>query len=257
MAHAGEDGLFDAYGKYYDLLYRDKNYAAEADYVHALLSRHAPGTREILELGSGTGIHARLLAQHGYRVVGIERSAEMAARARHTPGDGFDCQVGDIRTLRLGRAFDAVLALFHVVSYQVTNSDVLATFATASAHLNAGGVFVFDVWYGPAVHAQKPAVRVKRAHEGNLQLTRVAEPLSYPNDNRIDVRFTIFAHDQGTGEFVTFSEVHPMRHFSLPEIDLLAEISGFERVAAEEFLTGSPPGEDTWGVCVVLRKRKA
>ncbi|MEO5344644.1 MAG: hypothetical protein H7842_15245 [Gammaproteobacteria bacterium SHHR-1] len=45
-----------------------------------------------------------------------------------------------------------------------------------------------------------------------------------------------------------------MRHFSLPEIDLLAGQAGFARVRAEEFLTGTVPGEGTWGVCVVLQK---
>jgi hypothetical protein len=46
-----------------------------------------------------------------------------------------------------------------------------------------------------------------------------------------------------------------MRHFSLPEIDLLASAHGFERIATEEFMTGNPAGEETWGVCVVLQNR--
>jgi len=45
-----------------------------------------------------------------------------------------------------------------------------------------------------------------------------------------------------------------MRYFSMPEIDMLAAWSGFERVAAEEFLTGKTPGDDTWGVCLILRR---
>jgi hypothetical protein len=45
-----------------------------------------------------------------------------------------------------------------------------------------------------------------------------------------------------------------MRHFSLPEIDLLANAHGFERVNTEEFLTGNPAGENTWGVCVTLKR---
>lgn len=49
-------------------------------------------------------------------------------------------------------------------------------------------------------------------------------------------------------------ENHPMRHFSLPELDLLAERSGFERVASEGFLSGNPPGEETWGLCLVMRR---
>ena len=45
-----------------------------------------------------------------------------------------------------------------------------------------------------------------------------------------------------------------MRHFSLPELDLLAADAGFERVGAEEFLTGAAPGESTWGVCLTRRR---
>jgi hypothetical protein len=45
-----------------------------------------------------------------------------------------------------------------------------------------------------------------------------------------------------------------MRHFSLPELDLLASVAGFERLCAEAFLTGEAPGEETWGVCLVLRR---
>jgi hypothetical protein len=45
-----------------------------------------------------------------------------------------------------------------------------------------------------------------------------------------------------------------MRHFSLHELDLFADIAGFESLCAEAFLTGEPAGKDTWGLCVVLRK---
>ena len=68
------------------------------------MQRHdAPGP-ELLEFGSGTGCHGRLLAVRGYRVTGIERSAAMVAQA--AASDGFTCQQGDIRAVRLGRTFD-------------------------------------------------------------------------------------------------------------------------------------------------------
>jgi SAM-dependent methyltransferase len=72
--------VFDAYSRYYDLLYREKDYAAEADYVARLLRAHGAGT-ELPEFGCGTGEHARLLAAHGYQVLGIDRSAQMIAHA--------------------------------------------------------------------------------------------------------------------------------------------------------------------------------
>ncbi len=245
--------VFDAYSRYYDLLYRDKDYAAEVGYIDELLIRQGVTGRELLEFGSGTGKHGRLLAGRGYRVTGIERSAEMVAQA--ATAEGFNCRQGDICSVQLGRTFDAVLSLFHVISYQISNVDLQAVFSRAAEHLKPGGLFLFDIWYTPAVYAQKPEVRIKRLADGELEITRIAEPVSYPNENRIDVNYTIHAHDKSNGAFTSLIESHPMRHFSLPELDLLATGAGFQRVCAEEFLTGSEPGEDTWGVCLVLRRR--
>lgn len=55
--------VFADYARYYDLLYRDKDYKAEAEYVARLIRKFHPATQNILELGSGTGIHARLLSK--------------------------------------------------------------------------------------------------------------------------------------------------------------------------------------------------
>jgi SAM-dependent methyltransferase len=244
--------IFDAYSRYYDLLYHDKDYAAEADYVSRLLQPYGSG-KNVLEFGSGTGKHGRLLAERGYRVTGVERSAAMLARAKQTVG--FTCIEGDICTIRLGKSFDAVLSLFHVVSYQTSNAAVCAVFDRASEHLQPGGVFVFDVWYSPAVYAQRPDVRVKRLSDRETEIVRIAEPLMKPNDNLVDVRYTILIQDRSNGVMHRVIETHSMRHFSLPELDLIAERSGFERVGAESFLSGKAPGEDTWGICLVMRRK--
>lgn len=247
-----DNGVFDQYSRYYNLLYRDKDYEGEVRYLQGLLSRYGLAKGDILEFGSGTGRHGRLLGDLGYRVHGIDRSPEMIARAVQTKS--FTCEVGDIQSARMGRTYDAVLALFHVFSYQTTNDEVKAVLSNACAHLSRGGLFVFDIWYSPAVYAQKPEVRVKRMADEAVEITRLAEPGKLPNQNRVDVHYTIFARDLSTGGIQVTKETHAMRHFSLPEIDFVAEACGFERVTAEEFLTAAPPGEDTWGVCIVLRR---
>ena len=244
--------VFDTYGRYYDLLYRDKNYIAEADYVAQLLQEYGDG-RSLLEFGSGTGRHGRLLAERGYLVTGVERSAEMIAQAEQ--GNGFNCVEGNICDVRLGRTFDAVLSLFHVVSYQTTNTLVRAVFDRAAEHLRPGGVFIFDIWYTPAVYAQRPEPRIKRFSDEDFDIIRFAEPSLHPGENRVDVKYTIIAKNRRQGIVQEIEEVHPMRHFSLPELDLLADCSGFERITAEEFLSGAPPSAKTWGVCLVMRKR--
>lgn len=244
---------FQLSSRFYDLLYQEKDSLAEAAYVDQLIQRHGIAGPQLLEFGSGTGRHGRLLAARGYHVHGLERSAEMVAAAHQ--GEGFSCQQGDITTTRLERRFNAVLSLFHVVSYQITNPEVQSVFSNAAYHLDPGGLFLFDVWYSPAVAAQRPELRVKRLNTTDLAITRIAEPSLYPNENRVDVHYTVMVQDLNTGVVRSFEEKHPMRHFSLPELDLLAEAAGFDRLTAEEWLTGSSPSEATWGVCVVLRKK--
>lgn len=257
--------VFSAYARYYDLLYRDKDYARESDYVAALFQRFHPHVVSVLELGSGTGRHAALLAGKGYRVLGVERSAGMLERARalvQTPATGEAAGAhpppefveGDIRAVRVDRQFDAAISLFHVISYQTTNTDLLQAFETACLHVKKGGVFVFDVWYGPAVLTTPPAVRVKRMADDSIEVTRLAEPLLLPNSNLVEVNYHVFIRTKVTGAVSETREKHEMRYLFAPEIDLLLGQSGFERLHAEEWLSGRTPGCGTWGVCFVARR---
>ena len=245
---------FDRYGRYFDLLYRDKDYQGEVNYLVRSLRRFGLATGSLLEFGCGTGRHGQLLAAAGYRVHGIDRSEQMIARAHaQPPTAGFTCEVGDICSFQAGRAFDAVLSLFHVVSYQTSNEDLVAVFRNARGHLNAGGIFLFDVWYGPAVQAQRPTERVKTVEDDAIAVERAAHPTWRVNENRVDVHYRVAIRDKATGRVDRLEELHPMRYFSLPELDLLASFTGFHREFAEEFMSGQPPAETTWGVCVAMR----
>lgn len=244
--------VFNDYSRYYDLLYKDKDYAGETAYIQSLLTRFGVKDGNILEFGSGTGKHGCLLATSGHTVHGIELSPDMVSRAENVPG--FTCQQGDITRVNMGRSYDAVLSLFHVLSYLTRNDQLQAVFSNAAGHLNTGGLFIFDFWYSPAVYAQKPMMRVKRMADKNVDITRIAEPSMHPNENRVDVNYTIYEHNKTTGHFQSMHELHPMRHLSLPEIDFLSSTTGFKRLIAEEFLTGRAPSDATWGVCVVLQK---
>ena len=74
--------VFGEYSDYYNLLYSDKNYANETQFLFDLLKKYAPRCETILDLGCGTGAHAALMAQRGCSVVGVDRSESMLAAAR-------------------------------------------------------------------------------------------------------------------------------------------------------------------------------
>lgn len=252
---------FKRYARYYDLLYHDKNYEQESNYIVSLIQQNALHAQTILELGCGTGRHACLLAQKNYSVHGVDISSDMVDQARCRAlefpeiRDNVTFSSDDLRTLALGKTFDIAISLFHVMSYQVTNKDLFAAFTAASRHLEPGGIFIFDCWYGPAVLTQVPAVRIKRCENENFSITRIAEPILQPNDNCVDVVFTIFGQDKKTEAIEPFQEKHTMRYLFMPEILLFLEQSGLTLISSHEWLTGAQPGTSTWGVCFIGKKR--
>ena len=244
--------VFKKYGDYYNLLYQDKDYEGEANYIDKLISNFGQKKKELLEFGSGTGDHGRFLTKYGYVVHGIERSAEMVALSKKTKG--FTCEHGDITKINLGRSYDCVLSLFHVVNYQITIKQINSVFANASNHLDKGGLFIFDFWYSPAVNAQQPTSRVKRANNKIVKVTRIAEPKIYSNDNRVDIIYTFFLEDLVTGLIHTFEEIHPLRHFNLSDINKWGVENNFKLINSEEFMTSAKLSDRTWSACAVFRK---
>lgn len=246
--------IFNTYGIYYDLIYSDKNYLNEVNYIKNILRRFGIKKGDLLEFGSGTGIHGTLLSNEGFKVHGIEISKQMVAKAKKERN--FVCVHGDITTKKMGRTYNAVVSLFHVISYLTTKEQLNLAFLNASDHLNEGGLFIFDFWYRPAVFYQKPSIRIKRIEDKKYKLVRIAEPTMYNKINCVEVNYSIFVEEIRTKVLNSFKETHLVRHFSLKDLDSLASTHGFERVHAEEFMTKKKLSKKTWSACVILKKRK-
>lgn len=254
--------VFEAYSQYYDLLYRDKDYAAEADYVHRLIERERPGSRSLLDLGCGTGRHDFLLSERGYTVTGVDMSAEMLkvadaerserakSGAAHAPPSFAQ---GDVRSVRLGQRFDVVVSLFHVMSYQTSDADLRAAFETLREHAAPGGLVVFDAWYGPTVLTDRPVVRVKRLSGDGFDVTRLAEPVLHPNENVVDVNYQILIVDRKSQQTQELRETHRMRYLFVPEVRQMLERVGLRLDGAREFMTDGELGFGTWNALFIAR----
>lgn len=251
---------FATYASYYDLLYRDKDYAAEAAFLRDVIQRFAPRVNRVLELGCGTGAHARQLAALGFSVCGVDGSpsmvecallsqAALAANSRRR----LTFLQGDIRNLRLSEKFSCVLSLFHVISYMTNNADLQQALQTVRHHLVPGGICIFDCWYGPAVLHLRPSVRVKELEDEEFRILRIAEPEMRPNENAVDVNYTLWIRNRAEDTLEIVRETHRMRYLFRPELDLLVEKAGLQILEACEWMTGREPGLDTWGVYFVVQ----
>ena len=250
---------FESYSNYYNLFYEQKDYSAEVKFIHSLLQEYAPGSKSILDLGCGTGMHDFIFAQKGFNVTGVDNSETMLRIARSSLSSQKQEQKrieffqGDIRHIELNRKFDAVISLFHVMSYQVRNSDVKMTFDTVRRHLKPGGVFVFDFWYGPAVLSEKPSPRMKKVLTQDKEIIRFADPEMVPDQNRVDVRYNVLIKDKNRSILEEITEVHHMRYFFRPEIEIFIDDMGFETLECGEWMTRSTPDFKTWSVYNILK----
>lgn len=255
------EDMFGGYAKFYNLLYKDKNYEEESEYVDHLIRLYYPGAKTILDLGCGTGRHDLHLAEKGYLVTGVDMSDEMLSFAKKLKVSGrsnnhsLNFFPGDVREIRLEKSFDVVISLFHVMSYQTTNEDIQKSFKTASTHLKENGIFIFDCWYGPGVLADKPQVRVKKTDDKEISIIRISEPVIYPHDNLVDVHYHLLIRDKKNQRTDEIKECHRMRYLFQPEVKLFLENSDFEFVALLEFLKDTLPGPQSWSACFIARKR--
>ena len=221
-------------GDYYNLFYKDKDYQLEAKYIHKKIQEYKLNANSILELGCGTGKHAINLAKYGYKILGIDKSLSMLEKT--IKAKNLEFQKGDIKELKLKNKFDCVISLFHVMSYQITNESLISVFKTAFNNLKKDGLFLFDFWFAPAVIHQKPMVRKKTISTENNTICRIAEPELILDRNQVNVKYTYLDFDHSTKNFKKINELHQMRYFSIPELEFLANATGFKVLNYEEFL---------------------
>lgn len=242
-------------------MYRDKDYEAECDFLEEVFRRYASGTvQSILDLGCGTGGHALPLARRGYQVWGVDRSPQMIAIAREKArmpelATSVRFEVADIRTLELQRTFDAVISMFAVLSYQVSNETLLAALCSTRRHVVPGGIFICDFWYGPAVLTQRPRERVKIVQEGSERVIRITQPTLGTENNLVRVHFHIMRlHEKEVVEEA--DEEHILRYFFCPELEFFLEQTGF---VVEHFCPfmqlDERLGVHTWNAAVIARAR--
>lgn len=242
--------VFADYAKYYDLLYAEKDYKAEAEYFSGLIEKHSNKSKKsLLEFGAGTGRHQEHFRNLGYTIQGIELSEEMVQLSAHYSGD---VSLGDMRDYEGSKKYDCVLALFHVMSYMTTIDELISAFSTARKHLDKGGLFLFDYWFEEAVLGQQPQPRMKHVTSDSLEVIRFAAPVSYPTQKIVEVHYTMFGRSSSELCWRMNSEVHRMRYFATPEIIKAAESTGFNCIGFEETISGLKPSSSTWGVTAIV-----
>lgn len=145
-------------------------YAEEAAHWRSLLREGlGEGRHSILELGVGGGHNLSHLAPD-FEATAVDISERMLELCWElNPGVTLLC--GDMRSVRLGKTFAAVL-IHDAISYMRTEADLEAAFRTAAAHLETGGLLIVSPDHFQDTF-QPPAVEHATHRHGDTTVTYV------------------------------------------------------------------------------------
>ena len=199
-----------------------ERYVREARELRRMIVTRSPATRTLLHLGCGGG-HLDRTLKRSFTVTGIDVSPSMLGLARRLNPD-VEYRVGDMRSVRLRRTFDAVL-IADSVAYMLTERDLRAAFQTAFVHLLPGGVFVTYVERTPATFRQNATTRAI-AKRGGIEIVLVENQHDPdPADTTYDSTFVYLIRRRGRLQVET--DRHCLGLFALSVWRRLLRAAGF------------------------------
>ena len=152
------------YAKYYNLIYATKNYKQEADFVY----KWANKPKIILELGTGTGQHAKYWVDKVDTIYAIDCSQEMLNEAYKHPKIKYMCI--PLQDLSPNILFNCVFSLFNVMGY------TLLEYSLNKIPIKKNGIFIFDIWDASKIKKYPPVIEVK--HLGLAYRVAVPEQIN-------------------------------------------------------------------------------
>lgn len=247
-----KEGIADIY----DLMYKDKDYVTECNFIDRILREYADGRIiEVLDAGCGSGNHAAELSRKGYNILGFDLSEVMIKKAgqkyRKTPNMEF--HTADIRRFNFNKKFDACICMFVVMGYMTKDTDIQAALKNIRKHLKKGALFVFDIWNGLAVLRLLPSVRIKTVEDKTQKVIRIAEPHldAFNHICNVNYRFIILEKNKLVKEV---NETHSVRFYFPQEIKHYLSDAGFEVLNIFPFLDlNGKVDENVWNLGIVAR----
>ena len=232
----------DAYtilAQYYDRLTGDVPYEKWAGYIQRHFRRHRGAVQSVAELACGTGSLARLLAQRGYQVTAVDRSADMLCQAEQKCR-GLDvrflCQ--DLSRLRLPQPVDAAVCCLDSLNYITRPALLRRTFQRAYQALKPGGLFLFDVKTPAALEGADSQIYLDETED----LYCVWRGEFMPRRRVCGYGIDLFAR-QADGSWLRGEEYHEEYAYTLEELELWLGETGFTSVRQFGNLRLTPPRE--------------
>jgi SAM-dependent methyltransferase len=235
---------YDPLAPHYDAVAGDA--AAEAAFIGDLIQWRHGRAATLLDVACGTGAMTALLARR-YQVSGLDISPGMLAVARDKLPAGTPLHQADMTRFRLDTRFDAAVCAYQGVNHLLSLADWESFFGRVHEHLNAGGVFVFDIATVGYLARMAGLPRLVQQFGDNYLLTRVRTADGAVFEWRVEVYEL-----QPDGRYRLLTQVVAMRSFPVDHVieALRRWFTGIEVTGGDGSPADPDSGDRIWLTCV-------
>lgn len=253
---------FDVYAAFYDLLYKDKDYKGESEYIDTLIAKFLNKDKNktaLLDLACGTGKHLLELSSMGYAsLAGSDISKSMIdiavknseAKGKNITYYNYSFQEAD----KISQAHDVVISMFSAMNYLTTYADQSKTLSNIHGLLKSGGLFIFDYWNGHAVTKNYSPVKVLKKKQNDAEIIRISETNLDLIEQLATVKFTCnyFKNNERIAEF---EETHLLHYYYFSEMKNLLNSHQFEILHISPFMhIDQVVTPQEWNISIIARK---
>lgn len=200
-----------------------------AAFIKNKLNNHNIESGIVLDLGCGTGILTRIMAEYGYDMIGTDASAEMLGVAMEESDDKILYLMQEFNELELYGTVAAVISTCDCMNYITDKEELIDVFRKINNYLEKDGLFIFDI---NSIYKYEEIL-------GDNTFAETLEDCAYIWENQYESKdklnfygLTLFIEDPETGQYNKSYEEHVQRAYSLDEIKECLITSGMEFIEA-------------------------
>jgi SAM-dependent methyltransferase len=230
---------YNDYAKYYDLIFQQKDYDKEVEFIKSIIQKNSISKDSILDVGCGTGTHLYLLKDEFKTLYGVDVSKKILDIARKKIPDA-NFQEGNMQDFKIHNKFDVITCLYSVFNYNLDKKSAIKTLKNFYKHLKSHGILII------ALYNEKNTEKQTSLHIGEDEETKVAkinEFKYYPEEKILISNHFLIVKDKGKVDFDIEVE-DKFRIFDFEEIEEIVKKSGFKEYLTYDNFTFKEAKED-------------
>ncbi|MGN0532483.1 MAG: class I SAM-dependent DNA methyltransferase [Eubacterium sp.] len=239
------------FAQFYDQLTDNVAYKSGSDFISGFFSDNGIEQGTILDLGCGTCSVSKYLAKKGYRIIGIDSSAEMLQIASEKLGD-IGCEFylinAKMQDLSLTEQVDGAISTLDSINHLNCAKDVQKVFSSVYKHLKKNGLFIFDV-NTVYKHNHVLADNTFVFDEENFFLSWDNELIE---ENRVRILLDFFIYNGKS--YDRHSEDFCETAYSIDTLTKMLHNAGFDNIQIYSDFDKNPPADDSERLFFICKK---